>query len=341
MLALLLKDKKNLTVEEIDDPIPRNDEALIKIRYAGICGSDLEKYAGRQKVVLPRVLGHEFSGTILAIESRNSTPFNIGDQVVGEPIIGCGECRSCRSGYYNVCNNRKILGAGINGVFAEFVCVPIRNLIKVPENMSLDEASVTQPVAVAVHAIRRTNFSAGNNAAVIGAGPIGSLLAMTARAAGGTKIVLSEPNQFRRELMDSLGFLTIDPSNENPVEKALSILDSDEEGFDIVFDAAGATGTISQAIQMVRVGGEIGLIAKYKEAPQIDTNLAQKREINFLTARAHIFDDFRSALSLIASQQIDVRPIITDKCELHELPTAFNSLLHGGSMMKVLLQANE
>ncbi len=336
MRALLLKEPGSLEVEEIPESDPRPGEARIRIDSAGICGSDLERYTGFRAVKLPLVLGHEFAGTIEAIEGGDDHPFRPGDRVVGEPIVGCGACRSCRAGSYNVCARRTILGAEVDGVFARSVALPLRNLLKMPEGMPFEEAALVQPAAVTVHALRRTSFRAGCTAAVLGAGPIGALLAMTARAAGGTTVVLTEPNPFRRALMERMGFPVIDPAREDPVAAALALLNEGDEGFDLVFDAAGAADTLSQAVRMVRVRGEVALIAKYRDPPRVDTNEAQKREVNFFTARAHTFDDFRAALALVATRQMDVRPLVTHRLGLEEMPGAFHSLLERGPMMKVL-----
>lgn len=338
MRALLLKGKELLKVEEVSDPVPAPGEALVEVVRGGICGSDMEKYDGGRKMDLPRILGHEFAGIIRAVRDGEKYPFRPGDRVVAEPMMGCGVCRSCRSGSYNVCHKRVILGAETDGVFAQFVRVPLHNLLKIPDGMPFEEAALVQPVAVTVHAMRRTTLVAGGAVAVLGAGPIGALLGMTARAFGAATVVFTEPNPFRRALMERMGFPAIDPTKDDAVAGATSFLNDSEGGFDVVFDAAGAADTISQALRMVCVQGEVALIAKYREEPQIGVNEAQKREVNFITARAHTFEDFGAALKLISNHRIDVRPLITNEIGLEEMPEAFRMLKDHGPMMKVLCQ---
>lgn len=336
MRALLLKGKELLEVEEISEPVPVQGEALVEVLRGGICGSDMEKYDGSRNMELPRVMGHEFAGVIRAIEGGEQYSFQPGDRVVAEPMVGCGVCHSCRGGNYNVCHKRVILGAEVDGVFAQLVRIPLHNLIPVPDGVPIEEAALVQPVAVTVHAMRRTSLVAGGTVAVLGAGPIGALLGMSARAFGADTVVFTEPNPFRRALMEKMGFSVIDPEARDPVPEALSMLKSGEGGFDVAFDAAGAGDTISQALRMVRVQGEVSLIAKYRGDPQVGINEAQKREVNFITARAHTFEDFGTALKMIASRRIDVRPLITNEIGLEEMPEAFRMLKDRGPMMKVL-----
>ncbi len=338
MRAALMKDKGLLEVGEIPDPHPLAGEALVEVDRAGICGSDLVTLASGRPEELPRVLGHEFAGTLRETGGNTSYPFKPGDRVVAEPISGCGICRSCRNGQYNVCNKRVILGVETDGVFARYIRVPLENLLKIPDEVPFVEAALVQPVAVAVHAFRRTAFQGGCTAAVLGAGPIGALLAMLAQASGGTTVVVTEPNPFRRKLMESLGFPAIDPVAEDPVAAALSHLGEGAEGFDVVFDAAGTTNSVRQATEMTRVGGQVMMVATYHGIPDIGLASGRKREVNYLTTRAHIFDDFRASLNLISSRQLDVRPLITNEIGLDEVPSAFDALSSGGPMMKVLCQ---
>ncbi len=338
MRAALMMKKGILEVGVIPDPRPRAGEALVEVDRAGICGSDLVTLAGGRPKELPRVLGHEFAGTLREIEKNSGYPFKPGDRVVAEPISGCGICRSCRNGQYNVCDDRVILGVETDGVFAQYVRVPLENLLKIPDEVPFEEAALVQPVAVAVHAFRRTAFQGGCTAAILGAGPIGALLTMLARASGGTTVVVTEPNPFRRELMKNLGFPAIDPTAEDPVAAALSHLGERDEGFDVVFDAAGTTNSVQQATEMTRVGGQVMMVATYHGNPDIGIVSARKREVNYLTTRAHIFDDFRASLNLISSQRLDVRPLITNEIGLDEVPGAFDTLSSGGPMMKVLCQ---
>jgi 2-desacetyl-2-hydroxyethyl bacteriochlorophyllide A dehydrogenase len=338
MRALVYKGERHLTVEEMDTPRPGPGEAVIEVERSGVCGSDLYIYEGRRKVNLPRILGHEFVGVIREMGDSKVSAFRVVERVVAEPVIGCGLCLACRRGQYNVCQTRVILGAETNGVFAEQVKVPLTNLFKVPDGVPPDEAALVQPVAVVVHTLRRTNLQAGERVAVLGAGPIGALIALTARASGATEVVLTEPNPFRRKLMQNMGYTVFDTGRE---EVPLPVVPeaAEESGFDAVFDAAGGPNTLSQAIRMTRIQGRVVLVANYREEPAFDSAFARRREINFITTRAHTFEDFRSALALIATRQVDVRPLITREVGLEELPEVFETLSTHGPLMKVLGRA--
>lgn len=335
MRALVYKGEKHLEVVEMDVPRPGPGEALVEVERSGVCGSDLYIYEGRRKVQLPRVLGHEFVGVIREMDESAPSPFQVDERVVAEPIIGCGVCLACRRGQYNVCQTRIILGAETNGVFAEFVKVPLANLFKVPDGVPSEEAALVQPTAVAVHTVRRVGLQAGERVAVLGAGPIGALIAMVARAAGATEVVLTETNPFRREVMQGLGFEVYDPSCEEvPLPTVPEA--ADDPGFDAVFDAAGGLGTFGQAVRLTRIQGNIALVANYREEPTFESAHARKREVNFITTRAHTFEDFRAGLALIASRQVDVRPLITCEIGLEEMAGAFETLRTQGPLMKVL-----
>jgi 2-desacetyl-2-hydroxyethyl bacteriochlorophyllide A dehydrogenase len=335
MRAVVMKAKGELAVEDVAVPRPQAGEALVEVERCGICGSDLITLAGGKKITLPRILGHEFVGMIREVAGGERYPFGPGDRVVAEPIMGCGICRSCRAGNYNICNDRVILGVETDGVFARYVRVPLHNIVPVPDGVPVEEAALVQPVAVVVHAIRRTRFQAGCTVAVLGAGPIGALLAIAARAGGASKVVLSEPSPSRRALMEKVGFVVIDPLAGDPTAAALSVLGKGDEGFDVVFDAAGTQSTPTQATEMVRTGGQVVLVAAYRKEPVLNIASARKREIDFITSRAHNMEDFRAAMALIASRQVDVRPLVTDQIGIDRFPEAFRDLA-AGAMMKVL-----
>ena len=336
MRAVVMRGPGELVVEEVTDPSPAPGEAVIEVEHCGICGSDLFTVFGNRKLDLPRILGHEFAGRIQAINGGDAYPFRVGDRVVAEPFSGCGICLNCRKGDYNVCEQRAIIGIEREGAFARYVRVPLNNLFPMPDDMPFREAALVQPVAVTVHAFRRTSFRAGWNVAILGAGPIGALLAMVARASGAALVVLSEPNGFRKKIMEDEGFPVIDPAADDIIPSALSMLSFPNKGFDLVIDAAGGVRTLSQAAAIVRICGQVVPVAKYKEKPIIDMNFAQKRELEFVTARAHSYEDFQVSVALVANRQIDVRPLISDEIDLAEMPEAFRVLKKGGNMMKVL-----
>ncbi|MEW6334011.1 MAG: alcohol dehydrogenase catalytic domain-containing protein [Thermodesulfobacteriota bacterium] len=335
MRAVVMKARGELAVEEVAVPRPQAGEALVEVERCGVCGSDLITLAGGKRISLPRILGHEFAGVIREVAGGKHYPFLPGDRVVAEPITGCGVCRSCRAGHYNVCNDRVILGVETDGAFARYVRVPLHNIVPVPDGVPVEEAALVQPVAVVVHAVRRTRFQAGCNVAMLGAGPIGALLAIVSRAGGATKVVISEPSVYRRALMEKIGFITVDPAVGDTAAAARSALAPGDEGFDVVFDAAGTQGTPTQAAEMVRAGGQVVLVAAYRNEPVLNIALARKREIDYITSRAHNMDDFRASMALIASRQVDVRPLVTEQIGLDRFPEAFRALA-SGTLMKVL-----
>lgn len=213
MKAALLKKWNEMEVKEIEKPQLHEGHALIKMRYAGVCGSDITVYTGKHPTATaPVVIGHEIFGTIEDI--RGKSEFKKGDRVTVEPLISCGECEACRKGYKHVCKNLKLLGIHENGGYAEYTQASNEKLVKVPDTLSDELAALSEPFAVGYHVCSRAGVGKGKSVLVIGAGPIGLVVALSAQHFGGD-VVVSEVNAKRLAVAEKLGINTVDPTKKD------------------------------------------------------------------------------------------------------------------------------
>lgn len=210
MKASVYLGPEQVEAREIDEPKRGEDEVLIRVVRAGLCGTDLHIYQGHmdQRVQIPLVMGHEMCGEI--VDAPGGADFKVGDRVVVEPTVACGACPACRRGHRHICQNLNFLGIDSPGAFQAFWNAPVDRLHRVPDALDDDAGALIEPLAVAVHDVRRAQVELGDRAVVIGGGPIGMLVAMAARL-DGAEVVISEVNPFRLAKAGELGFQAVNP----------------------------------------------------------------------------------------------------------------------------------
>jgi 2-desacetyl-2-hydroxyethyl bacteriochlorophyllide A dehydrogenase len=337
MKALVYHGKDSLSLEEMEMPRIEEGEALIRVHFAGICGSDLNIWHGAlSRIVPPVILGHEFCGEI--VEMRGSPPpdLKVGDSVAVEPLLNCGLCLPCRLGHYHVCRRLRLIGVDVHGGFAPYVKAPFSRLYKLDPGLSMELAALCEPTAVAVHMVRRSRLQVGDFAMILGGGPIGLLVAQVARAAGAGRVVIAEINDFRLSLARELGFEVIDPKKTDPVK---TVLDSTGgEGADVVFEEVGLPETAAQMIALTRVRGRILLGGIYKKPALVDLQNVAIKEIELVGSRVYNFRDFRTALSVLAQGKVNGRALISKTIRLEEIiDQGFRLIQEGGQVMKILV----
>ena len=192
MKASVLTDYGKIEYTDIPDPQPGDDEALIRVAYSGVCGTDVHVYQGHHPAGIPPVImGHEFSGTIVEVGKNNKKGLKKDDRVVVQPFLSCGICDLCITGRENVCADLKIFGIHIDGSFAEYVKAPVQRIHLIPKGMDFKLAALIEPLAVAFHDVRSSGLNVGQGVLVIGGGPIGLLIAAVARTAGASRILVT------------------------------------------------------------------------------------------------------------------------------------------------------
>ena len=334
--AAFYRGNKTFTVEQIPVLEPSKGEVAVRIAFCGICGTDMHVYHGNMdaRVGYNRVIGHEMSGIVAGI-GEGVEGFEIGQKIVVRPLDHCGECPACVAGHTHICHRLKFLGLDTDGAMQEIWCVPAHTLHKLPDNLRLDHAALIEPVAVACHDVRLSNLQPGEDVVVIGGGPIGILVAMVARDAGGN-VTLSEVNPNRLEIAKKLGFETINPA-ETDLAGAIANKTSGK-GADVVFEVSGTQKGVDAMTAIAATRSRIVMVAIHAQKPQIDLFQFFWRELQLIGARVYEAEDYDKAIAIITSGGVDADTIITDVSPLEDIQTAFEALDSSPTAMKSLIR---
>ncbi len=305
MQALVFHGTSQLSLEDYPIPEPPPGDVLIQVAACGICGSDLHGYLGhsaRRTAHIPLVMGHEFSGSIVALGASVSG-LTVGDHVVVQPQISCGHCRACRSGRANICPNMAILGIERQGAFAEYVSAPAHRVFKVPSGLGDIEASLTETLAVEVHLFRQYAPLYPRTVVVLGAGAQGLFAIQLARNAGAAQIVASDLFDDRLELAAQCGAtVTVRPDQTDPVRQVMNATEG--WGADLVVDAVGTPSTREQGIAMLAPGGTLALVGLGKGETTLNFLPVVGKELTIHGSYCYSDDDFLLALEMLANGQI-------------------------------------
>ena len=334
MRALVYIGPEQLELEEMATPVPEPGETLVRIRYAGICGTDLHLWHGEMTAVRPPVVvGHELVGEV--VEDTTSR-FQAGQRVAVEPLLVCGACRACRSGASHVCRSLRVQGVHANGGAAELLCTPTHRLHPIPDGLSWEAAACTEPASVAVHMVRRAGIEVGDTVLVLGGGPIGFLVASVARAAGARRVVVSEVSQPRLALCRRAGIETIDASQADPIAVIRALTDG--EGADVVVEAVGHPATVAQMVAACRVRGRI-LVGGIGGAPSpVDLASVVFKELTLVGSRVYESRDMATALELLGRGALNVDGLVTRTVPLESaVVDGYQRLRDSRDEMKVLL----
>ncbi len=329
MQGLLLHAVGDLRLESVPKPVPGPGEALIRIGFCGVCGSDIPRVFVKGTYSFPLICGHEFAGTVEAVGDGVQDSY-IGQHFAVFPLLWCDNCPACEEGKYVQCADYDYLGSRSDGGFAEYVIAPVRNLVPVPEGVSLAEASMTEPAAVALHALKRAGgTSPGETVVVFGAGPIGLMVAQWARTMGASQIIVFDLVPEKLEMSRALGFdLTFDVRDCDGVETVNEL--TCDEGAHICIEGAGVPVTFVQALSAVRRGGKmvvLGNPANDITLPAALVSQVMRREISIYgTWNSHYSvlggDDWCTALDAMANGTLVLKPLITHTASLPDAEAA-------------------
>jgi len=326
----------------VERPTLGPDEVLVEVAYAGLCGSDLGVYHFKESyefMDLPRVIGHEYAGTVVETGER-VTAFEVGDAVVERPIRACGECYQCRVGTPNVCQHFRVTGLHADGAYRPAIAVPADALNRVPDDVPLRRAALTEPTSVAARAvIHNSRTSPGDSVLVQGPGPIGLLTAQVARAQGGEVAVtgIDRDEAYRLPLARDLGFSAVDVTETSLEEVTDDHAQAD--GFDVVFDTTGHSSGVRGAVEAVRKGGQVVLVGL---PGRFEVNFATlvREELDLQASYASIWEDFDRALRAIQSGAVDVDSLMDDRFSLRDPDAAFEAFA-AGETVKPLFDVRE
>ena len=331
--AVYIGDHTVQTVEaEVASPGP--DEVQVAVAFTGLCGTDLHIVHGNMdaRVTRPLAFGHEMSGTINAV-GTGVTGWGVGDPVTVMPLLWDGTCPACKAGNEHICQNLVFVGIDSPGSLQELWNVPAKLLVRLPDGLSLEHAALAEPVAVAVHDVRRSELTRGDKVAVIGGGPIGVLIATVARHEGADVVVI-EPEPGRRGQIEQLGFATLDPTSTDQVAWVEQWTDG--AGADVVFEVSGAATAVRGATALAKVRGTLVVVAIHPTPREIDLQRLFWRELRILGARVYQRTDFERAVQLLNDGVIPADQLITQVVPLDGITQAIDDLEHGRAL-KVLV----
>jgi (R,R)-butanediol dehydrogenase / meso-butanediol dehydrogenase / diacetyl reductase len=332
MVAALWTAADEVQVSNVPVPEVPAGWALVKVAYNGICGTDLAILHGRHpRALAPLIMGHEMSGWV---ERAGASGPLAGTLVVVEPLISCGECRSCKNGLTHVCRHLGLYGIDAPGGMAQYVALPPEVLHAVPDDVDPRTATLAEPLAVAVHAVERSGMQPGDTVAVYGAGPIGVLTALTARHAGAGVIVVTEPSPWRREVAAGLGF-TVVPEGSTMAATLVPLTDG--EGADITFDTAAHPSVAAELAMVTRVRGSIVVVGVYKQPTAVDLQSICFKEQRVIGVRVYTSADVVHAIELIATDALGLGRFPSKAFALTDADAAFDAATSGQHCLKVLL----
>jgi 2-desacetyl-2-hydroxyethyl bacteriochlorophyllide A dehydrogenase len=320
-----------MELQEAPEPDPAPGEVVFQTRAAAICGSDLHGFReASPRRIPPLVMGHEAVGTVAAV-GEGVDPARVGERVVLRPILACGACEPCREGRPNLCRNGRLVGRDLAGAFAERFAVPERAAVRFPDTVPADLATLTEPLANAEHVTTRA-VREGDDVLVIGAGPIGVLMARMALDRGARRVFVTDPIASRLALARAQGAT---PLEGDDLEAALREA-TDGRGVDVVIDAAGFGPTWALGLRAVRPGGRIEAVGLGSQEAPLDAFTLIGKEVTVTGSFAWTDDDFGRAIELVASGAIDATGWFTTM-PLAQGQRAFEELVDTTDRFKVVL----
>ncbi|MCC8026989.1 MAG: zinc-binding alcohol dehydrogenase family protein [Clostridium sp.] len=334
MRAIKFEEPWKVECIELEKPVPGEGQALIKVKAAGICGSDIGAFRGTNPLVsFPRIIGHEIVGEVLSVPENNERGITVGDHVIVDPYLYCGTCYPCSIGRTNCCTDLKVLGVHVEGGMSDYMVHPANMLWKLPEDMPWDIAPMAEPLTIALHGIHRGHLSRGEHVAIIGAGPIGLLAAMSAISYGAKPIVIDVVNE-RLQFAKELGVNdTINSAEENLAEKVAEFTDG--RMAELVMECSGANGAVRSTLDIVSNAGRITLTGWPKKETPLPTDAVTRKEVDISGARTSA-NEFEEAVRLIYSGKVDARRILTKVVRMEEAPeTIIDIEKNPGNYMKV------
>ncbi|MGC8972141.1 MAG: zinc-dependent alcohol dehydrogenase [bacterium] len=334
MKAVYLESPKNAFIKEIGEPLCPEGYVKIKVRFVGICGSDVSAYKGTSPMcIYPRIIGHEIVGEIVEINDR-TTNLKIRDRVILEPYVCCGRCYPCLNGRTNSCENLKVLGVHIDGGMTEYISHPAYLIHRLPDSLSFEEAVMAEPLSIALHSIHRLRLKPGEHIVIFGAGQIGNLAAQASLFFGAIPILIDILYE-RLNIAKNLGIENVlNPRTEDIIERIKWI--TNNRMAECVIEATGSSFGIRTALDVVSFTGRIALVGWPNQEITLPTALITRKELDVYGSRNSV-GEFPLALEMIEKKRINVKALISKVVSLEEIPEYLHVLAEEPSkFLKVL-----
>lgn len=327
MKALMKKEKgvDGVALERIESPVVKMNEIKVKIHAAGICGTDIHIIHDQYPSNFPVIMGHEYSGTVVEVGEEVDN-FKVGDRVVSATaVVTCGGCSYCNQGLLMLCDQRKSIGSGVHGAFAEYMVVPANLAYNIPSSVTLDEAALTEPLACVVRCMmERGRVDAGDFVLVSGPGTMGMLSLLVAKANGGNVVVIGTSQDSERlNLALELGATAVVNIEEEDAEQRLMEL-TNKRGFDIAVECAGVSASVNNCIKLLRKQGMLIQMGLFGKKIELDSDLLLMKEIDYTNGYASEPTSWERALRLLEHKHVDVSSLISNKIPIEKWQTAIH-----------------
>ncbi len=343
MKAAVFYGPNDMKLEEVNKPKISEKEVLVRVKFSAVCGTDVRIFEGKKTkgVRTPSTIGHELVGIVEQV-GGNVSEFEVGNRVGVMPVIPCRKCYYCLNGRENVCANRTAIGYEYDGGFAEFVRIPeaavqAGNLVKLPDNVSFEQAVITEPLACCLNGNKKANVKMNDTVVVIGGGPIGLMHVQLAKIAGAKNVILSELIDHRREKAKEAGAdILVNPDKESLNEVVLDVTEG--LGADVVIMAIGVPQLVNGSISLLRKGGTLNLFAGFTKGvlSEIDPNVIHYNEVNVNGTSALTRSDYIESLSLIESGKINTESITSPGYTLDDIQKAIEDVRDGVGMKSII-----
>ncbi len=342
-MKAIVKDKPEKGAHLVTKNVPKDlgpHDVLVKVQAVSICGTDLHIYLwnewAQKHIKIPQTMGHEFAGEVVAV-GKDVSLVSIGDFVSSETHIPCGKCKQCRTGQMHVCQHLQILGVDRDGAFAEYIKVPEVVLWKNDPSIPPIWASVQEPLGNAVHTIFVEDVT-GKNVLVTGAGPIGLLAIEVLRAAGAAKIIVSEINEYRKQLAKEIGAdVVVDPTRQDVVEITKS--ETNGDGADVLIEMSGNSRALTDGLKALTNGGRASLLGVYDSDVSLNLNdlvIFKALRIYGITGRK-MFETWYRVAEMLKNERLDLSKVITHVFDFDDFEKGFK-LMEEGKCGKIVLK---
>jgi Threonine dehydrogenase and related Zn-dependent dehydrogenases len=322
MLQAVVVGYKNVEIRHVPIPEINENEVLIKVKSIGICGSDIHVYNGVHLYnEYPIVQGHEVAGEIAQAGSR-ITDFNVGDKVTFQPQVVCEECYQCRHGNDHVCEDLKVLGFQVEGAASEYFAIDAGKVLKLPDHFSYDQGAMVEPLAVAVHAVDKLGDIRSKDILVLGAGPIGNLVAQVCKVCGAQSVMITDISDFRLDMAKACGIDCCVNVAEAELKAELYKRYGDKRA-DAIIECVGSEATFNQAIEVARKATDILIVGVLGSHASIDMGIVQDHELRIQGSLMYQRKDMKRAVSLISNGKLSIEKLVSKRFGFNEYNTAY------------------